>query len=158
VSSSISKRVPAIVVSALTVVFIVATAAIIGWFFAGGYWENVALLDTISGPMRFREFVCDPIPENIYDVRGGYSGFPQGFVGTLFRYSGELPLDSCFKDWTEIPREALDSIAIRGISEAQITQVFVHGRRPIPGGYLGNLYEKYLVVDEASKRGYLYVP
>jgi hypothetical protein len=144
------------------IVLIVTGILIIGlilvWILLGGYWENFPLLDRLSGPRRFQQYVTRPIPEDIYEVRGGYSGFPQSFVGVRFRYHGEFSENWLFGDWLELPLETLDPIVSGEIDRKEITRVYVRGRRPKPGGYLGNQWEQYLILDDGTKRGYLYIP
>lgn len=67
--------------------------------YMGGYWENMPGLDKISGPKRFRQYVTNPIPKTITNLKGGYSGFPQGRILTNFNYSGKFSDNSFLENW-----------------------------------------------------------
>lgn len=116
----------------------------------GGYWENRPPLDRISGPYRFMQSVCAPLPAAINEVRGGYSGFTDGFIATRFSFEGDFPVDACLGDtWVETPVDELEGILWIELSPDAVTRAFVF---PGEGG------PRYLMLDETSGRGYLYIP
>lgn len=78
-----------ILIFLVSMVGAVIMAAMGAFIVLGGYWENMAFLDRLSGPWRFREFVASPIPMSVHDVRGGYSGFPFGKIRTVFAFTDE---------------------------------------------------------------------
>ena len=110
--------------------------------YSGGYWENVPVLDRLSGPMRFREFVADPIPSSIRDLRGGYSGFPQGRIRTVFAYSEEP--QSLLAEWNPVH----DPATKQEIEAARFSYTKAFQKN---GG-------AFLLIDEKERRGCLYVP
>ncbi len=69
------------------------------FFWLGGYWENLPLLNKISGIKRFKQYVVDPIPDSISSLEGGYSGFPQGVIKTNFKFSGLIEQLAFLKKW-----------------------------------------------------------
>ena len=83
----------------LAVIFILIHAAFI---YMGGYWENMAVLNRISGPKRFKQFVANPVPSNIHNLRGGYSGFPRGIIRTYFNYTGDFSDMEFLEDWEKM--------------------------------------------------------
>lgn len=122
------------------------------WASGGGYWENRPMFDRISGPMRFMQYVCAPIPLNIYGVRGGYSGITDGFVGTSFNLRGDFPVDRCLGNaWAETPVDDLSGILWIELSPDAVTRAFVYGSEEEQ-----NL--RFLLLDEDVGRGYLFVP
>ncbi|MFM7312036.1 MAG: hypothetical protein ACKO0M_02525 [Cyanobium sp.] len=108
----------------------------------GGYWENWPLLDQVSGPQRFRQYVADPRAASVHELRGGYSGFPFGAIRTTFRYADtSLPFVT---GWRRMdPAEARDVARVAGCPS---TTVF---RRP--GGV-------YLFINATTQEGCLIVP
>jgi len=114
-----------------------------GWFsYAGGYWESWPVFDRISGSQRFRQYVADPMPPSVHDARGGYSGFPFGYIKTCFKYSDDsLPFLGGWKRISSPEKE--DRIAAARFS---YTKVFEKNNRV------------FVLIDEDTKQGCLYVP
>lgn len=71
----------------------------IAFVYMGGYWENMPFLNKISGKQRFEQYIVYPIPSSIYDIHGGYSGFPQGIIETSFRFKEEFSNYAFLKQW-----------------------------------------------------------
>jgi hypothetical protein len=110
--------------------------------YSGGYWENTPVLDRISGPQRFRQFIVNPIPSSVRDVRGGYSGFPFGYIRTVFAYSEEpLPF---LDEWTQVDGPEMKA-KIRAANFSH-TKVFQKDSGA------------FLLIDANARRGCLYVP
>jgi hypothetical protein len=108
----------------------------------GGYWENIPVLDRISGPQRFREFIANPIPSTVRDVRGGYSGFPFGYIRTVFVYWG-------------VPRPFLDGWTF--VDGPEVTSLI----RPARFSYTKAFRRAngaFLLINEDTRQGCLYVP
>lgn len=112
------------------------------FLYAGGYWENWPLLDRLSGPRRFRQYVADPVPAAVHDLRGGYSGFPSGEIRTCFGYAGNaLPF---LDGWTRLANPGTEPrLAAARVS---YTAAFTRDRRV------------FLLLDEPAQRGCVYVP
>jgi len=131
---------PLLIAAAIFSSLVVAGAGAAVWM--GGYWENWPLLDRLSGPQRFRQYVADPAAASVSDLRGGYSGFPFGRIRTTFRYAdASLPFVT---GWQRLdPAKARD---VEQVAGCPWTTLF---RKP--GGAL-------LFIDEASQQGCLVVP
>jgi len=116
-------------------------------FVMGGYWENSPVLDRISGPSRFKQFVVDPIPNSIYDLRGGYSGFPRGRVTTYFKYRGNFNDHPFLKEWSvsDMPESYFDWTGL------SITNIYIKKR-------MGTTRNFHLLIDDNVKRGLFYIP
>jgi hypothetical protein len=126
------------------------TSFILYFALTGGYWENRPPLDRLSGPLRFMQYVCAPLPGAVNQARGGYSGFTDGFIGTSFALEGEFPVDRCLGDaWIETPVDELEGILWIELSADAVTHAFV---------YSGDGDPRYLMLDEDNGRGYLYIP
>jgi len=108
----------------------------------GGYWENWPLLDRLSGPQRFRQYVADPRAASVSELRGGYSGFPFGTIRTTFRYAdASLPFVT---GWQRLdPAEARNVDRVAGCPSTALFRK--------PGGIL-------LFIDETRQQGCLVVP
>jgi hypothetical protein len=147
--ASVRKRVlRAVVTVILTLIFLYVLIHAL-FIYLGGYWENMAVLNRLSGPKRFKQFVVDPIPSNIHNLKGGYSGFPQGIIRTYFTYSGDFSNMKFLAEW-----EKMEGNPFRGefdwyIKDTDATMVYRKKR-----------YESYtyLLIDEENKRGILYLP
>ena len=131
---------------------LVSLTLIAGWMlFSRGYWENVPVLDRISGPMRFRQYVEDPIPEFISDIQGGYSGSPQGVIVTEFA----IAIDPA--EWSVLSRWSVGSE-----KATHKFEFYTPTLRP------SAVYEQkdevlcrhtcYLAINRSTKRGALIVP
>ena len=147
--ASIRKRIlKAVVTVILTLVglYILLHALFI---YLGGYWEDMAVLNRISGPKRFKQFVADPIPPTIHNLRGGYSGFPQGIIRTYFTYSGDFSNMGFLAEW-----EKMKGNLFRGEFDCYIQDT------DAATVYRKKRYESYmyLIIDEKSKKGILYLP
>ena len=119
----------------------------------GGYWENVPPLDRVSGPMRFRQHVVDPIPSYIQNIRGGYSGFPQGQVRTSFSFTASPNTWDFLNTWkltSEDCRTQLHSWP--WLSETQDFQVYQ--QRAESKSCSDNVY---LIVFPKDNRGVLFI-
>jgi hypothetical protein len=131
-----------ILIFLISMVGAVIVAAMGAFIVLGGYWENMAFLDRLSGPWRFREFVASPIPMSVHDVRGGYSGFPFGKIRTVFTFTDEsLPF---LHEWTQIEGPEAERKTIGANFPA--TKIFRKGR------------DKFLLINDNTKQGCLYVP
>jgi hypothetical protein len=118
----------------------------------GGYWENRSPFDRLSGPWRFAQYVCFPIPGEVNGLRGGYSGFTGGFIGTRFSLEGQFPAEDCLGEgWETRPVDELEGILWIELSPDAVTRAFVFGSA-------GEENLRFLLVDEDNGRGYLYVP
>jgi len=125
--------------------------AIFSWFawflWIGGYWENMPFVNRYSGPMRFKQFVVDSIPPYISDIRGGYSGFPQGQVTTYFSFD-KPPADWSFLvGWVESANPTSEQVTILFKDELEISKVYKHREK-----------EYSLAIDEQGRKALLYVP
>ncbi len=118
-------------------------------FYSGGYWENLPLLDRISGPKRFKQFVMDPVPAEIYQIRGGYSGFPQGRVSTFFRFKGDFNSLPFVNAWERVDSHQCPEVSSYYLREINATAIY---RKPIYKRY------KYLLVAEAAGEAMLHIP
>ena len=74
---------PLLIAAAILSSLVVAGVGAAAWM--GGYRETWPLLDRLSGPQRFRQYVADPEAVSVSDLRGGYAGFPFGTIRTTFR-------------------------------------------------------------------------
>jgi hypothetical protein len=133
----------------LIAAFMLVTLTFIFAIYLGGYWENLPLLERISGPMRFRQFVCNPIPETVYNLRGGYSGFPQGQIVTHFEFKAELPKSCLGEGWLVLPEEKRNELAFPLNDD---------GAEMLWFEYQGRHAKRYIAINNKSKRGYLYIP
>lgn len=139
--------IPVVIVSACLTSLLIYYAAS-----GGGYWENRTPLDRLSGPWRFAQNVCFPIPGPVDNLRGGYSGFTDGFIGTRFTLSGPFPAEDCLgPGWEQRPVEALEGILWIEISPDAVTRAFQYGSAAEE-----NL--RFLLLDEDNGRGYLFIP
>ncbi len=126
------------------------TSFVMYFALTGGYWENRPPLDRLSGPLRFMQNVCAPLPGALSEVRGGYSGFTDGFIATSFTFKGEFPVARCLgEDWVETPVDELQGILWIELSPNAVTRAFTYQAEDGP---------RYLMLDENSGRGYLFIP
>ena len=134
------------VVATLILLFVLANVV---YIYLGGYWENMAVLNKISGPKRFRQFVVNPIPPNIHNLRGGYSGFPQGIIRTYFSYSEDFSNMGFLEEWEKV-------------KDTNSPKPFAHYMNDINATivYRKKRYETYmyLLINEEGKKGMLYLP
>ncbi|MCD4817691.1 MAG: hypothetical protein K8S23_03240 [Candidatus Cloacimonetes bacterium] len=136
------------------VIFVVSFAVVVSisfiiFIWQCGYWENWVLLDSISGPKRFKEFIANPIPSEIYNIRGGYSGFPQGKITTYFQYDGLFINQSFLNNWLYID-ERNNSVYFKLFADKlDVTRIYIYKDLSI---------EKYLLLDENKKSVILFVP
>ena len=138
----VRRKFAALVLITVAVALMATVSATGAAAYMGGYWENVPVLDRISGPQRFRQFIVNPIPSSIRDVRGGYSGFPRGYIRTVFAYSEEaLPF---LDGWTQVDGPETEA-KIRG-ANFSYTKVF----RKDSGAFL--------LINANTRQGCLYVP
>ena len=114
----------------------------------GGYWENMPVLDRISGPKRFRQYVVDPIPDSIRNLKGGYSGFPQGRVVTEFAYSENFSKYNFIKEWEKLDNIHSTEFLLGHIEEIDATNVY---QKKLHESYI------YLLINEKNKTGMLLV-
>ncbi len=141
----------------LLIVFTLAVLVIALGMYTLGWWENLPLLNRLSGQQRFEEYVCAPIPEEISQVQGGYSGFPQGVVATYFKYSGSFPSGDCLRNWTKVEPAALEQTYLSQFWENRVDLVF--GKEPREKERAEQfLWEKYIILDESRKEGLLFIP
>ena len=121
----------------------VMAVAGVGWVtYSGGYWESWPFCDRISGPQRFRQYVADPLPPSVHGPRGGYSGFPFGYIKTCFKYSDDsLPF---LGGWTHISSPENES----KIAAARFSYTKVFGKNN----------RVFVLINENTKQGCLYVP
>ena len=133
--------------------------------YSGGYWENLPLLNRVSGPMRYQQFVDTPIPDHIYSVRGGYKGFPTGWIETGFRYHGDFAKPQ-LGNWNSVPINPKLYERDRGV---QIIDTWGHlVDVKLQNATQVKLYEKFetgdkqaccfIIINEAKKIGALIVP
>ena len=135
---------------AMTLAVLLLVTALVGLFiWGGGYWENWPLLDRVSGPQRFKQYVADPIPQCVYGVHGGYSGFPQGRVLTWFQYKGNLGDCDFLDSWKEISLQESQA-ARRFNSGLKATKVFV----PLDPS---KSHGTELLIDENTRQGLLFI-
>ena len=135
-----TRPAPLVIAAAILASLVVAGAGAAAWM--GGYWENWPLLDRLSGPQRFRQYVADPAAASVSDLRGGYSGFPFGTIRTTFRYAdASLPF---VKGWQRVPMA--ETRQFERIALCPWTTLF---RKP--GG-------SYLFIDATAQQGCLVVP
>lgn len=106
---------------------------------AGGYWENWPLLDRLSGPMRFRQYVASPVPSVIHDLKGGYSGFPKGRVLTQFSFEGDPREFDFLADW--VVEDAKSPVGFQGLPSHS---------------YRVRRQKAILIFDESTHQGWLY--
>jgi hypothetical protein len=132
--------VPVLIAVAILSSLVLAAGGAAVWM--GGYWENWPLLDQLSGPQRFRQYVADPKAASVSELRGGYSGFPFGTIRTTFRYTdAALPFVT---GWQRVDTsEAKDFERVAGCSWTTLFRK--------PSGV-------YLFIDETTKQGCLVVP
>ena len=129
-----------IILKILISLILLITALICLFVWGTGIWENRPVLDHISGPMRFKQYVAKPIPADVYDLKGGYSGFPAGVILTRFKFRGNVDNLGFLKDWgllTEpIPMpDTLNKTSRRFVKEGA-----------------------YLLFNPETKEGFLYIP
>ncbi len=117
------------------------------FIWAGGYWENYPILDHVSGPMRFTQFVANPIPKGIYNLRGGYSGFPQGQVVTYFEFRKPLNEHEFLKDWIKVKQVRETLVHDFFGDKMNFSKLYQHKE----GKY-------YLVLDEVNNKGIFHMP
>jgi hypothetical protein len=117
----------------------------------GGYWENAPLFDRLSGPMRFRQFVADPIPDFIHSVRGGYSGFPQGQLRTQFSFTQAPQTWPFLVSWSPASSECVDEVRpwVAEVAEPQVYQ-----RSQASRSCSDNVY---LILDSRGGHGVLFM-
>lgn len=135
--------------------------------YMGGYWENLPVLDRISGPQRFKQFVVAPIPYEITALRGGYSGFPQGIVVTRFDVAKGYAPDS-IGPWLKLtnlheivqntdapyPDYIRNAIGLQGNgADAEGLQVAVYARKSKSGQGRG-----VILIHRGTGKGVLYIP
>lgn len=128
---------------------LLALASAATFCYLGGYWENWSPLDRISGPQRFRQFVARPIPSSIYDIRGGYSGWPQGEVATYFHFHGDIEANAFLRNWQELTLYDSTAPFVPHLLVIGANRVYM---QPATEGY------RYLLISETSHRGILYIP
>jgi hypothetical protein len=133
------------VISILTIFITFVLFSFLIW--QGGYWENLSPFDRISGPKRFRQFVVDPIPPYINELRGGYSGFPQGQITTLFNFTGTLKDWNFLSNWAESSSPEKERVTELFSEELNFSRVYKHLNK-----------DYYLALDEKSGKGLLYIP
>jgi hypothetical protein len=138
-------------------------------FVVGGYWENVPILNRISGPMRLRQFVVDPLPDFISNVRGGYSGFPRGAVVVRFDFHRSSSSWDFLSSWVASP--CLNDLQgyvpeingpTRFVSYADTEpnhiRTFVRLSRDKSMSTSDCRREPYLIIDERNQRAALVQP
>lgn len=154
-------RIILIVLACLAAVFVGTVA------YMGGYWENLPILDRISGPQRFKQFVASPVPDEISGVRGGYSGFPQGIVLTRFNIAKGYAPDA-IGPWLKLtnlqeitknteapyPDFVRAAIGLQGYgADAEGAQVAVYTRKSKSGKSRG-----VILIHRGTGKGVLYIP
>jgi len=148
--SSFIKILRQILTAILQVLAFICVVLIIFVIWGGGYWENVPIFDRLSGPKRFAQYVADPIPSYITELRGGYSGFPQGRIATDFKFSIDPESWEFLSGWKEknfLKNGEFDIIATN--NNMFISRIYQH---------TNERSERYLIIDERTKRGLLWVP
>jgi len=134
----------------LIVSFIILVVVLfILFIWQGGYWENWFLVDRMSGRKRFREYVADPIPDEIYNIYGGYSGFPKGQITTFFQYQGLISKQDFLNNWLYIDEKNNSVLYKIFADKMDVTRIYV---------YQDKNYERYLLIDDRKKTGILFVP
>jgi len=113
-----------------------------------GYWENLPLLERISGPIRFRERIADPVPEGFSDIRGGYSGFPQGVVVTQFTFAKDPAEWGFLSAWSPASKNAANKFEFY-VPELQPTAIYERSDDSLCR------HVCYLAVNENTRRGAL---
>lgn len=144
------KTLRKILIAILQVLAFIFVGLIIFVLWGGGYWENIPIFDRISGPKRFAQYVEDPIPSYITEIRGGYSGFPQGQIVTNFQFSIEP------ESWEFLSRWKDKSISKNGEFDILATNNNMFISRIYQ--HTNERSEVYLIIDDRSKRSLLYVP
>lgn len=122
------------------------------FIYLGGYWENHPLFRRISGPMRFKQFVSSDLPDAVYDMKGGYSGFPQGIILTRFRYRGLVKNLPFLEDWESVAMNETTHYAapyFPYLDDVKATAIYRKSRH--------NTFI-YLLIGEQTKEGLLLVP
>jgi hypothetical protein len=147
--SSFIKTLLQILIAILQVFAFSCVVLIIFVIWGGGYWENIPIFDRLSGPKRFAQYVADPIPTYITEIRGGYSGFPQGQITTDFKFSIEPEKWEFLTDWTDQDIRKNPKIVALAGPEILVSRIYQHK---------DERYERYLIIDEQSKHGFLWVP
>lgn len=137
--------IPVVLVSACLTSLLVYYAAT-----GSGYWENRPPFDRISGPWRFIQNVCVPPPGSLSNVRGGFSGFDGGFIGTSFNFRDDFPPERCLAGgWEARPVDQIAGILWIELSPEAVTRAYV---------YQDGTDLRYLLLDDDNGRGYLYIP
>ena len=122
------------------------------FIFLGGYWENLPVLEEISGPKRFKQYVGKPEDYGAYDITGGYSGLPQGSIVTVFSLRHPLDEKELSSEWIK--------------SEDLKEDLWIHQQAESgTGSRAFTVYRKqktdariYLILGKQSGKGALYIP
>jgi hypothetical protein len=123
----------------------ISVIAILIW--QGGYWENLPIFDRFSGPIRFRQFVTDPIPSYIYDIRGGYSGFPQGQIVTTFSFNQPPSEWSFLEKWNKSTDPQSERVSLLHNERLAVDEVFIFGNQ-----------KYFIAINRQEREALLYVP
>jgi hypothetical protein len=137
------------VVAAVATILLLSALAHAAFIYMGGYWEDIAVLNRISGPKRFKQFVADPIPEEIHELKGGYSGFPQGTIRTYFGYSGDFSDTEFLDEWEKMQDYPFGQQFAWYLTDTDVAAVY---RKKHYESYM------YLIIDEQDSKGVLYLP
>jgi hypothetical protein len=112
-------------------------------------WENWPLLERISGPLRFAEFVATPVPDTIYEIRGGYTAPPGRELVTRFRFRGDIETNAFIGNWRELALYDSSAPFVPALLLIGADHVYL---QPAHEGY------RYLLVATGRQRGILYIP
>lgn len=118
--------------------------------------DRFPFFDRAAAKRWFKQYVADPIPSHINNLRGGYRGdMNRGIIIVTFDF--EPPFDRPFfpKDWK--PRD----VSVAGALMANLIESHIGTRPKTSKGYIKPLNEKgggsaWLLIDETGNKGVLY--
>ena len=117
--------------------------------------ENLPYFDRIAGQRWFREYVADPVPGHVCNIRGGYrGGGTSNVILTLFDYEPPFERPPFPVGW-EPGNQAAASLL------ANLVESHTGTKLNISKGYIKPLHPSggasaWLLLDESANKGALY--
>lgn len=118
-------------------------------------WELLPGLQGRAGRLRAARYFGEPLPEHIYELRGGRRGWSllpsKSYAVTSFRFKPPLDRDGLLADWRREADESMMAPALEGLLGEHLREADEVFHR-----YAGEGESVWLLVDNRAARGVLY--